>query len=615
MSLTTAETSSSSVPSLTKFDEAKKVMATLLQQWDGQVIQQVKDNREARKMRVDVEALRQAGTLKAGDTYIGVRTIDNNITKDVPPYIAYLKQSRRLALFEPEDMRVSREVPEQLEKEFTRVMTYEQWEFDYIRWIDGAELHGFDWVAVMYDPDKPGKCSVSHVGQDNLIYDLGCEDIQDSRMVLRRHKLTLTVLQDFAERYSFDPAVVAKVEEKLKTRAGNTDGSAAADQAPTYIYCAMFKEGGKVQCGWHSPEAESSWLRDPQPFWNGVQESPGVQASPGDGVMPVIEPQPPVNVIETAYPYYILQYRVTEEHTLCESQGRAEMDQYIQDSQCSLWSTFVNQARRSGITLWSPETPTTETSGTSPKQLSMPLKDGAIWDRPMKAFNPPAPDPMLPRALEMLTTQAADNINKPTWTVNNRKDSRKTATEIQAASQENTQINSVSVTMFSVAMRCVLTAAWRIVQSQALQEVIMFLPDENGKNQTKIIGGKYLIKAAGDTDYIERQELVTKMQQDWPVFQNTPLAPMFLEEYVKVRYPGLADRFVAQLRMQDAKSQAILAMGQALTAAVVDPRSGQLKPEFAGQQQQLAQLSQMAQAALGQQPQQTQPTNEAGADQ
>ncbi len=608
--------SNQTVPSLATFDEAKKVMGTLLRQWDEQVIQRVKDNREARKMRVDVEVLRQKNAIKAGDTYIGVRTIDNNITKDIPPYIAYLKQSRRLALFEPEDMRVSREVPEQLEKEFTRVMTYEEWEFDFIRWLDGAELNGFDWVAVMYDPDKPGKVCVSHVGQDNLIYDLGCEDIQDSRMVLRRYRLTLTVLQDFAARYGFDKDVVQKIQEKLKDRANSSDSNNSQDQAPVFIYSAMYKEAGQVYCAWHSPAADSGWLREPKAFWNGVKESPGSAAVATPGGLPTLEPQPPKEVIETEYPYYILQYRVTEEHTLCESQGRAEMDLHIQEAQCTLWSTFVNQARRSGITVWSPKTPATEVSGTSPKQLNAPLKDGAIWDRPMDAFNPPAPDPMLPKALEMLTTQAADNINKPSWQVQNRKDSRKTATEIQAASQENTQINSVSVVMFSVAMRCVLTAAWRIIQSQALEGQIMFLPGQDGQNQLDIISGKYLVKAAGDTDYIERQELVTKMQQDWPVFQQTPVAQLFLEEYMKVRYPSLADRFVAQLRMQDPKSQVIMQMGQALSAAVVDPTTGQLKPEFAPHQAQLAQLAQMAQAALngGQQQGQGAP-NEAGANQ
>jgi len=614
MDTPTAETSSSVIKSLKRFDEAKKIMGTLISQWSEHVIQQVKDNREARKMRVDVEILRQKQTIRAGDTYIGVRTIDNNITKDVPPYIAYLKQSRRLAIFQPEDMRTSPEVPEQLEKEFTRVMTYDQWEFDYIRWIDGAELNGFDWVAVMYDPDKPGKCSVDHIGCENLIYDLGVENIQDSRMVLRRHKLTVSILQDLAERYGFNPEVVKKIEEKLKDRANTSDTNNSQDQAPTYIYCAMFKEEGTVQCGWHAPEGDAKWLRDPEPFWNGIEESPGMVAQEGVA-MPTLVPQPPVKTPEVVYPYYLLQYRVTEEHTLCESQGRAEMDLHIQEAQCSLWSTFVNQARRSGITIWNPKDKMTEVAGTSPKQLSIPLKDGAIWDRPMEAFNPPAPDPMLPRALEMLTTQAADNINKPSWTVNNRKDSRKTATEIQAASQENTQINSVSVVMFSVAMRCVLNAAWRIVQSQALKGAMMFLPDADGKNQTNIIAARYIIKAAGDTDYIERQEVVTKMQQDWPVFQNTPMAQMFLEEYVKSRYPGLADRFVAQLRMQDPKSQAIMQLSEALSRAVVDPQSGILKPEFAPFQQQLSALAQNAQAAIsGQQPQQG-ASNETGSDQ
>jgi len=243
--------------------------------------------------------------------------------------------------------------------------------------------------------------------------------------------------------------------------------------------------------------------------------------------------------------------------------------------------------------MWSPKDPDPTVGGTAPKQLNFVIKNNAIWDRPMTAFTPPPPDPMVPKALEMLATQNSDNINQPAWTVNNRKDSRKTATEVDAATQAQNTMSSVAVVTLSVSLLFLHIAAWRIIQSQILQ----------GNIETSISAEacsvSYNITPAGDVDFIEKNELTQKMQQDWPVLQNTPAAGVFIEEYIRVRYPQLAERFIEAIRAGDASRQLIASMGALLKVAVTD-ENGALKPEWAQYAGQLQQIAVQAQQVMNQ---------------
>jgi len=329
-------------------------------------------------------------------------------------------------------------------------------------------------------------------------------------------------------------------------------------------------------------------------FWNGVKvQKQSLDVGPA---MMGIVPQPIVKwerEPETRYPYFVLQYKVTEDPTIAQTQGRAEMDLHLQEVSCSTWSAFTNMVWRSTRTMWSPKDPDPTVGGTAPKQLNFVIKNNAIWDRPMTAFTPPPPDPMVPKALEMLATQNSDNINQPAWTVNNRKDSRKTATEVDAATQAQNTMSSVAVVTLSVSLLFLHIAAWRIIQSQILQ----------GNIETSISAEacsvSYNITPAGDVDFIEKNELTQKMQQDWPVLQNTPAAGVFIEEYIRVRYPQLAERFIEAIRAGDASRQLIASMGALLKVAVTDENVA-LKPEWAQYAGQLQQIAVQAQQVMNQ---------------
>jgi len=337
-------------------------------------------------------------------------------------------------------------------------------------------------------------------------------------------------------------------------------------------------------------------------FWNGIKsKKETIEIDPAT-MLPVSRTEW-VREPEKEYPYHILPYKVTEDQAIAQTQGRGEMDLHIQEASCSTWSAFVNQCWESSRVMWSPSQPDPTNGGTAPKQLSVIIKKGAIWDRPMTAFTPPPPNPMVPKALEMLATQNADNINQTAWTVNNRQDSRKTAREIDSAEKQQSQISSTQVVVLSVSLQSVFNADWRIIQSQALQGNIPFL--SRGKDETTglyvndeaTLSVTFQLYPAGDVDYVERMEQTAMMQQDWPVIQQTGARDIFMEEYLRVRYPKTADRYIAAIKAGDQKTQLIQSMGTLLKTAVTD-ETGNLRPEWQPHAQELASLEQAAQQLI-----------------
>ena len=100
--------------SLLEFSEAAQLFTQYIAA-NGPIEQVQETSRRLRANKVDVEQMKAAGELQAGQTYIGVRLISQNIKNSLPPLLAYLKNSPRMATFSPGDNGY-------LDQEFTRIL-------------------------------------------------------------------------------------------------------------------------------------------------------------------------------------------------------------------------------------------------------------------------------------------------------------------------------------------------------------------------------------------------------------------------------------------------------------------------------------------------------------
>ena len=105
--------------------------------------------RDERYIDLDIEALRKKGVIEEDETFLPNRVIDTNIMREMPEFMAFLKQSNRLAIFNcisnPEIQ------SDEIELAFTKGLTYLGWYKQFKRLVDGSELHGWDSIEVIFD--------------------------------------------------------------------------------------------------------------------------------------------------------------------------------------------------------------------------------------------------------------------------------------------------------------------------------------------------------------------------------------------------------------------------------------------------------------------------------
>lgn len=565
---------------LFSFTEMRIHLQRLTDDWRPEV-DETEVRRKIRKVEVDVEQLREDGELDEDETLVPVRIIDSNIQREQPAYVNFAVNSRRLAIFK--SISNPGQSTEMLEEEFTRGMRYVNWENPFFKCIDGAQTHGWDAVEVVFDESKPLNVGIEHIGHDNLFFPLSALDIQYCPRIIRKYEMTLQQLDKFVVNNGWAKDQV----QLLKDARRNTQKAIET----LVIYKVFFKKEGAVYVAWFSLEHNvNDWLFKPVLLDLGIKEKQ-TQVDP-------ISSQPVetwVNKPVTTYPVFILPYRETEEPKLVDHKGRVYLDEYKQEANTAVLSGFINGITRASNIYASPEKE--DGTGASLKELqNLKLTSGRIMNNPMRWFSPDYPDPMVIRAMQWFDVSNSQETNQVSFAAMNREDSRKTATEIGAAQQQQTKLDSVQLALFSTFIRSTFSFAWLIVQSQALQNRVVFLLKRIEKpvlgitgqpvlnpqtgqpatesvfvNDIEVISQTYDVRAAGDVDVVQRQETIMKMKQDWPVVSTTALRDRFLADLMMLEYPDKGEEY-AQILSQNsmmAQLQGMVArLGMILQGAI-----------------------------------------------
>lgn len=529
-------------------------------------------NREKRFKDLDIEKLRKQKIIPENEYLIPMRVIDSNIRREQPAFFNYLKQSRRLVIFK--DIANPMSITNKLEDEFSRGMTYSGWEIPHFKVVDGSQTHGWDSVEILYDTTKPLHVSIEHIGNDNLIFPLDSIDIQNCELILRKLNVTASQLKALVKKFGFDPKQVATTLSK---------NAKAQQEKCLVIYKCFYKVDGIVQSAWYSHDC-GDWLLAPKPHFIGIsmpQEAPSEPAiDPMTGME--VQQEPSITWVETPaefYPIFILPYYETEQMRIMDHRGRVYLDNHKQEALTANISQFLNGCQKASTIEASVKA---EVSRQSEIQ-SIELGRNKVSPIPLDYYSPPYPDSVmlsLQGYLDSANSQEAGQIN---YAANNRKDSRKTATEIAAARDENSMLSSVQVSLYSSFIRQVYTVAWKIVQSQAAQGLVSFLVVEGTEeNNMALITPDYDIRAAGDVDVIKRQELIGQYKEFWPIIQTTPAAIPFLSRLLKLVFLDEGDNYATILEQGDPRALiaqiAQLLSDPSITQALLNQTAG-LPPE------------------------------------
>lgn len=526
-------------------------------------------NRDVRFKDLNIKRLRDEGRLKRNQFMIPIRTVDSNIRREQPAFTNYLRQSRRLLIFK--SITNPLYVSTNIEDEFTRGASYSGWETPHFKVIDGSQTHGWDAVEVVFDVSKPLHFALEHVGHDRLIFPLDAQDIQSCELIIRTYSVTPRQLKQFVLKFGFDETEVATILDKnAETRKENS----------VEIFKCYWKKDSVVYVAWYGRTA-SKWLKAPDKLYVGretITMEPQVQAVPNP-MTGMIEPQmipvpKTIETDETKYPIFILPYYETEQPKVADHKGRVFLDHHKQEALTANISQFLN-----GCQLGSSIFPSLKQEALRQSEIqSIVIEDGKVPPVPIEYTSPGYPDSVMLQLQQYLDVYNSQEVGQVNFAAQNRKDSRKTATEVAAAQQENAQLSSVQVTLYSTFIREVYSYAWEIVKSRALNQKITFLVDMDGQNKVDEINQDFDLRAAGDVDVIKRQELIQQYKEFWPVISTTPVAMPFLSRLLKLAFPDEGDTYAMILQQGDPRAL-LVALAQIVESVMGPEEVAALPPE------------------------------------
>jgi len=527
-----------------KLKDLKSVMDTLQRR-----------NTAARKLRyadIDDEVQRGLGQIAPDEVFVPQHIIDSNIRREQASYIQYLTQSNRACILKNLDDPTANTSP--LEVDLTNKLRYDDWQITMFANVDGFQQNGYGIIEQTFDINKPGNICREFVTLGDLGVPADTKDIQEAEIISRNYYFSKTQLLEMCElgsKWEFDPEQTKVVVESQPTATDDVTVS-SSDRSLYKIQKVMFRIKGIVHAAWSYEEKCSDWIRKPKPLFVGRMKEEQIPVAVNPMIMPQgvqsLKPQTRwVEEFETQYPYFVFPYLISENNTLDKLKGRAYLDQNTQVAVTSLLSSICTAYRRGAGFYASKDSD--DPNADDMMQKNVYLKQGTIINSKIKQFQLAFPDPSCFTAIQTLVTANQAETAKVNFAANNRKDSRKTATEIAASTQEAASLSTVQVVLFSTALRKLDTSAFYIIRSRVLAGLLNVSPE------LKIMySGNYSVRPAGDVDVIERQQLVSMMMQAWPVIQNTPFSQAYLTDMMMKMFPDYAPKYI-KLWEEDEKQQ------------------------------------------------------------
>ena len=441
-------------------------------------------SRKLRYADVDVEAERLAGRIAPDELYIPQHIIDTNIRREQSPYVQFITQSPRAVCCEDNmDASVDLSV---LEKDLTSKIRYDGWQLPQFANIDSFQANGYGIMEIVYDSNTQGGVAHEMVQFGDFGFISDTRDIQAVEMTSRSYYFTKTRMLELCgdgtkpdSDWNKDEVQRVIDQEPSATNQPWDNEDSIGKRSLYRIQKLMFRVSGIVHVAWYCKTFCNDWLRKPRPLYigrrkinpafqqwqqqqqqqqqmqqmamlqqrmapqgaNAINTNPSTQPQP----QPQSQPPPPqsTEAYETNFPYILFPYLISENDTIAHLKGRVFLDQDLQEAVCSLVSSACTQTRRAAGMYFSKDVD--DPNDDILMQKNIFFKPGALINSKVKAFNLSPPDPSTFSAINQLISGNQNETSQVNFAVQNRKDSRKTAKEVEVATDQAAILSTVQV--------------------------------------------------------------------------------------------------------------------------------------------------------------------------
>lgn len=547
-----------------------KVLERRLRDLDEIIEDNTNKSMASRKLRyadVDIEAEREEGRLQPDELYIPQHIIDTNIRREQSPYVQYIAQSTRAVICQDQDA-LGTDLSN-LEADLTKKLRFDGWQLSMFANIDGFQSNGYSVMEVVYDVDAPGNVKHESVCYGDFAILTDTRDIQAVEMCERAYYFTKTRLLALCgdpnkpnPDSDWDRKQVQKILDSTP-ETGNISTYQETDQYNKSLFRikkVMFRVNGIVHVAWMCLNVCDDWLRKPRPLYIGRREllpqavpSPigsnlqMAQQLPGNAQG--IPTQPPSKEqYETQFPYFLFPYLISENDTIDQLKGRVYLDGDLQEGVTSLVSSTITAYRRSAGLYFSKDV--SDPNDDLMLQKNIFFRSGCLINSKVTQMQLQPPDVGIFQSINMLISGNQNETSQVNFAVNNRKDSRKTAKEISVASQQAAVLSTVQVVLFSLALKQMYTTMCSVITSRVKSGLIIVPPDVR-----PLYDKRFVVKPSGDSDVIEKQQLLQAMFQAWPVMSQTGAATPFLIDMISLAFPLNANKYIQAIQQAQQQQQ------------------------------------------------------------
>jgi len=522
------------------------------------------ENRKIRDSNLDTMAMRESGPLLPDEVAVPQRVVNNTITRNITNYDRYLRQPIRLIILKnPKDPAKSYA---QNEIYYTDKLKQPDWDSPFLRVGDSGELHGLGFMEVVYDDGEDFPIRFEFVKYEDIVYDKKAKNLQRQSMIARRLEWNADALEETLDPvFGFNPEVVEKIVGECKDVFKLFD-----------IYKVWFKIKRVVYVAWASMNGEG-FLKDPRPL--------NVTGIP-----------------ESRYPIHEFRLILGEDDELNQAKGRAFLEKDNQEAVTQLWQSCINGSIRASKFYPTPENPVEDKD----ELAKLVFKHGTPVGIPMKIFQAAYPNPIMLSTAQAIQRNQLQDSGAVDYAVMAREDSNKTATEINAAGELQSQQIGMVMANYSRFFRNVHTNAWDWVRGLALQNKIPWygakvvvgnpgLPPMM-ENPKELLAPNFQVFAAGDYEFVRRKELQDLFARFGDVFKGTPVGRMLTYDLLTVLFPEAGGRYAEAYKQYNILNEQTTLLATGLLERVkeliaMDPMIAKAFPELQQTENAIAQLN------------------------
>jgi hypothetical protein len=514
-----------------QYSEERSVFDALWKQHQSGEASKCKVRRELRRHRVNVLAKRQKGELLPDETEIPDRTISDNIMREKPIYLNYVQGSVKvLTLSDPFQQQKDFGA---IEEWITKLLRPTGWKKPGKLLIDSFLLHGAGFLEVLPDPNAVAGHSVDYIRRDHLILPPGTRSINSCQRIARMYELTKSQFKDFAKKFEFNPGVVTKILGQAKEQ---------THFIPIFKYF-LRDDAGVVHIAWMASEdaAPETWLKDPFPYFSGLYD---FQYGPMGNI---IGSTPKV---ATTIPIFAFLYDREEDEVILETQGRASLDQHVQEAKTSAITSAVNGSHRASRFYpfkKNEDDPDPRTASTEQ------LKHGVLNKGDIGVFQPNWPNPILLSIAQVLSVGNAQSAGSVDFAAMSRQDTAKRATEINAATEQAVEIKSGKIDTFAEGWLDMHIYRFDILRNDLKRELSQpnggkyaNANDETGQqplavpsslSEVNLFSPTLIVAVAADVEVIRRAEKEAKYLKFYPLFSGTKYHDAYFKTMISSLFP------------------------------------------------------------------------------